>query len=331
MIIYIVAASRNIKAVKSHKGLFFNLGQTSRSVEKRLKDDDYRRKNSGGEWLVLHQWKVEDSLKDKVFHKLLEDHGVKRTKTANTEEFFARDDDGTAANCAEIIENYINQNSILKLKDKLKNLKALVASQDKKLENYKTSSMQKLACSLGQIRRSLDEREKDFDERKKDFEEREKELVDERKKDFEERKKDFDEREKDLLKYFEEREKELVNEREKGFEEREKELVEVSERFDKLRIATEEEKNLRQACAKHRHLARTRALEENKRWTLSKLVWTLVVSLLVLLVAEAVVLNLFESTRFAACVAEAQQLRHTMRGLGAVAFAGVVLAFHLPD
>ena len=152
------AASRNIKAVKTHKGLFFNLGQTSRSVEKRLKDDDYRRKNSGGEWLVLHQWKVEDSLKDKVFHKLLEDHGVKRTKTANTEEFFARDDDGTAANCAEIIENYINQNSILKLKDKLKNLKALVASQDKKLENYKTSSMQKLACSLGQIRRSLEER-----------------------------------------------------------------------------------------------------------------------------------------------------------------------------
>ena len=305
MIIYIVAASRNIKAVKSHKGLFFNLGQTSRSVEKRLKDDDYRRKNSGGEWLVLHQWKVEDSLKDKVFHKLLEDHGVKRTKTANTEEFFARDDDGTAANCAEIIENYINQNSILKLKDKLKNLKALVASQDKKLENYKTSSMQKLACSLGQIRRSLDEREKDFDEREKYFEEREKD--------------------------FDEREKELVNEREKDFEEREKELVEVSERFDKLRIATEEEKNLRQACAKHRHLARTRALEENKRWTLSKLVWTLVVSLLVLLVAEAVVLNLFESTRFAACVAEAQQLRHTMRGLGAVAFAGVVLAFHLPD
>jgi len=308
MIIYIVAASRNIKAVKSHKGLFFNLGQTSRSVEKRLKDDDYRRKNSGGEWLVLHQWKVEDSLKDKVFHKLLEDHGVKRTKTANTEEFFARDDDGTAANCAEIIENYINQNSILKLKDKLKNLKALVASQDKKLENYKTSSMQKLACSLGQIRRSLDEREKDFDEREKDF----------------------DEREKDLLKYFEERKKDF-DEREKDFEEREKELVEVSERFDKLRIATEEEKNLRQACAKHRHLARTRALEENKRWTLSKLVWTLVVSLLVLLVAEAVVLNLFESTRFAACVAEAQQLRHTMRGLGAVAFAGVVLAFHLPD
>ena len=81
MIIYIVAGERNIQTVETLGGLYFNLGKTTRSVEERLKDNDYRRKKAGGEWVIIDQWEVEDSITDSVFHKLLEKNGVIRTKT----------------------------------------------------------------------------------------------------------------------------------------------------------------------------------------------------------------------------------------------------------
>ena len=134
MIIYIVAGERNIQAVDFFGGLYFNLGQTDRSVEERLKDPDYRRKNAGGKWVILHEWEVEDSLTDSVFHEILEDSGINRSGTNNTEEFFAPGDDGTADEAAKIVQDYINEHSVQKVKYENIRLKAFLAYRDAQLE-----------------------------------------------------------------------------------------------------------------------------------------------------------------------------------------------------
>ena len=134
MIIYIVAGERNIQTVETLGGLYFNLGQTSRSVEERLKDPDYRRKNAAGKWVVLHKWEVEDSLTDSVFHELLEDNGIDRSGTNNTEEFFAHGDDGTADEVAKIIQDYIDKHSTWKIEYENIRFKAFLAYRDAQLE-----------------------------------------------------------------------------------------------------------------------------------------------------------------------------------------------------
>ena len=150
MIIYIVAGERNIQAVDLFGGLYFNLGMTKHSVEDRLKDPDYRRKNAGGKWVILHEWKVEDSLRDSVFHDLLEHAGYQRTKSnleefstdgSNTEEFFACGDDGTAHEVAKIIQHYIDEHSIQRAKYENIKLKELLANRDAQLEELSEEFM----------------------------------------------------------------------------------------------------------------------------------------------------------------------------------------------
>ena len=48
--IYIVAGERNMKLAQIEGGLWANVGQTTRGVSDRLRDDDYKRKAAGGKW-----------------------------------------------------------------------------------------------------------------------------------------------------------------------------------------------------------------------------------------------------------------------------------------
>jgi|TARA_R110002020_G_scaffold343847_1_gene558225 hypothetical protein len=154
MIIYIVAGERNIQTVETLGGLYFNLGKTTRSVEERLKDNDYRRKKAGGEWVIIDQWEVEDSITDSVFHKLLEKNGVIRTKTDNTEEFFLSNDNGAATKAIKIIQEYIDTNSISCVHKPTQTIEEVLAEQvieeifsGEALEKVKTFSYSQ-SCEL---------------------------------------------------------------------------------------------------------------------------------------------------------------------------------------
>jgi hypothetical protein len=119
--IYILAAARNLNAaqcgIPDHQtgqaGLWVNIGQAI-DVEKRKKDDDYRKKNAGGEWYTIATYRA-PCFKDTDIHRYLKGmhNKVFHDKgSLNTEEFFfIGDDDGRKA-CeivAGIIKNDLKQ------------------------------------------------------------------------------------------------------------------------------------------------------------------------------------------------------------------------------
>ena len=93
---------------------------------------------------------MEDSLRDSVFHDLLEHAGYQRTKSnleefstdgSNTEEFFACGDDGTAHKVAKIIQHYIDEHSIQRAEYENIKLKELLANRDAQLEELSEEFM----------------------------------------------------------------------------------------------------------------------------------------------------------------------------------------------
>lgn len=114
--IYLVAGERLIEGVAHFGGLYANVGQTERTVSERLKDEDYRRKNSGGDWKVLKTWKVPSEISDSVLHKILKSNKyagkVVWKKSSNTEEFQFIGDDGNGSVAIPIIQEELEKLSV---------------------------------------------------------------------------------------------------------------------------------------------------------------------------------------------------------------------------
>lgn len=108
--IYIVAGERNMRLAPTEGGLYANVGQTTRDVAERLRDDDYKRKAAGGKWQVLLEQEVGD-LTDKELHPLLKRHpGVTWDSSSdNTEEFFFRGDPGDGSIARQIVGVILKQ------------------------------------------------------------------------------------------------------------------------------------------------------------------------------------------------------------------------------
>jgi len=75
--IYLVAGERNTKpgSVSDSGGLYANVGMThnGRLPEDRFRDPDYKKKQSGGRWVLIKQWAVGD-MKDHSIHNFLKRH-----------------------------------------------------------------------------------------------------------------------------------------------------------------------------------------------------------------------------------------------------------------
>ncbi len=107
--IYLVAGERNIKpgAVSDSGGLYANVGMThnGRLPEDRFRDPDYKKKQSGGRWVLIKQWAVAD-MKDHSVHNFLKRHDDVRwdQSSHNTEEFLFIGDEGDGLKAIDIIE-----------------------------------------------------------------------------------------------------------------------------------------------------------------------------------------------------------------------------------
>ena len=108
MNIYIIAANVSAQLAKiGGDGLIANVGETTRNVHKRLKDDDYRRKTPGGGWKVIHEF-VNVSVRDTQIHAFLKSHPrVRWNNNSNTEEFTFLDDDGSGSEAIKIVTSFL--------------------------------------------------------------------------------------------------------------------------------------------------------------------------------------------------------------------------------
>lgn len=116
--IYIVAGERNIElAQATGKGLWVNVGQTTRRASDRLRDDDYKRKAAGGKWVILYEQEV-GNISDKEIHPFLKSHPrVKHDKSSdNTEEFLFIDDPGDGSEAIKIVSEIITSRCLPLLK-----------------------------------------------------------------------------------------------------------------------------------------------------------------------------------------------------------------------
>lgn len=117
MNIYIISATVSVELAKaSGKGLIANVGETTRNVRKRLKDDDYRRKTPGGGWKVIYEF-VNVSVRDTQIHAFLKSHPrVKWNNNSNTEEFTFLDDDGSGSEAIKIVSSFLETLDLKTLK-----------------------------------------------------------------------------------------------------------------------------------------------------------------------------------------------------------------------
>ena len=113
--IYLVVGRRNTfnGAIKDHGGLWANVGMTSngRSPEDRIKDRDYKNKQTGGELIVIKRWDV-GNLTDHDVHKLLKicNDVEWKSSSKNTEEFLFKGDNGKGKKAIQIIEEILQDN-----------------------------------------------------------------------------------------------------------------------------------------------------------------------------------------------------------------------------
>lgn len=129
--IYIVAGERNIKLAQLESGLWANVGQTSREVSDRLRDDDYKRKAAGGRWQILFAQDVGENLTDKQIHPFLKQHpDVEWDRNSdNTEEFLFKGDPGDGSVARRIVGEILRrvclpilQDENVKLQDEVSRL-----------------------------------------------------------------------------------------------------------------------------------------------------------------------------------------------------------------
>ena len=107
--LYLVAASRNIELAESAgTGLWANLGMThGRPPEERLRDPDYRKKQTGGKLLVLSQWDIGKYTDHEIHPDLKRHEEVRYEKSDNTEEFLFLTDSGNGIRAQQIIEEIV--------------------------------------------------------------------------------------------------------------------------------------------------------------------------------------------------------------------------------
>jgi len=131
--IYIVAGERNMKSAAQQGGLYANVGQTSRQVSERLRDDDYKRKAAGGKWNILYEQPVGD-LSDHAIHPLLKNHPrIRWENSDNTEEFLFLDDPGDGSEARKIVHEILSQRCVPLLKGKLEEISQENASLKREL------------------------------------------------------------------------------------------------------------------------------------------------------------------------------------------------------
>jgi len=109
--IYVVAGERNMKLAQIEGGLWANVGQTTRDVSDRLRDDDYKRKAAGGKWQVLLNQDVGESLSDHQVHPFLKQHPEVSwdRESDNTEEFFFKGDPGDGSVARQIVSEILRR------------------------------------------------------------------------------------------------------------------------------------------------------------------------------------------------------------------------------
>ena len=116
--IYIVAGERNVELAQvTGKGLWVNVGQTTRQTSDRLRDDDYKRKAAGGKWLILYEQEV-GNISDKEIHPFLKSHPRVRhdSHSDNTEEFLFLDDPGDGSEAIKIVSKLLTSRCVPLLK-----------------------------------------------------------------------------------------------------------------------------------------------------------------------------------------------------------------------
>lgn len=128
--IYIVAGERNMElAALRGGGLYVNVGQTTRDVEDRLRDDDYKRKAAGGKWKVILQQDVGE-LTDKDIHPILKKHPriYWDPDSNNTEEFLFVDDPGDGSVAKKTVIEILTQCCMPLLKQENERLQGQIDS-----------------------------------------------------------------------------------------------------------------------------------------------------------------------------------------------------------
>jgi hypothetical protein len=164
VVIYIVAGKRNCLpgAVADNGGLWADVGQTERSVEKRLQDDDYRRKNSSGGWRVLAEVQVTCGVTDHEVHRFLKEQpGVRWRQTDNTEEFLFLGDPGDGSVAKKLVEGFLEGKSlqlalcrVSELTGQNRQLEAIVSSDEGQLR----ASLVEESCRLAETNQKCQER-----------------------------------------------------------------------------------------------------------------------------------------------------------------------------
>ena len=143
--IYLVAGERNTKpgAVSDSGGLYANVGMThnGRLPEDRFRDPDYKKKQSGGSWVLLKQWAVGD-MKDHSIHNFLKRHDDVRWNpiSHNTEEFLFVDDEGDGLKAINIIEHIMLEHLMPPfIKEKLSATQAALTEERNKREHIENA------------------------------------------------------------------------------------------------------------------------------------------------------------------------------------------------
>jgi len=107
--LYVIAGERNINAAQINGGLFANVGQTTRTVQERLSDKDYRQKSAGGKWKILLQDIDLGEFEDAHIHEQLRERNdvIWDPTSSNTEEFHFVTDTGSGDEVKRIIAECI--------------------------------------------------------------------------------------------------------------------------------------------------------------------------------------------------------------------------------
>ena len=108
--LYVIAGERNMFGAVVNAGLFANVGQTTRTVYDRIKDDDYRLKSAAGTWKVIIEGAPLGKFEDAHVHELLRGReDVKwNPESSNTEEFHFITDKGDGEEVKRIIKECLN-------------------------------------------------------------------------------------------------------------------------------------------------------------------------------------------------------------------------------
>ena len=107
--LYVIAGERNINAAQINGGLFANVGQTTRTVQERLSDKDYRQKSAGGKWKIILQDIPLGEFEDAHIHEQLRERNdvIWDPTSSNTEEFHFITDTGNGNEVKRIIDECI--------------------------------------------------------------------------------------------------------------------------------------------------------------------------------------------------------------------------------